>query len=429
VSRAEIEPSGLVALETISMRACEPNSADYRANVSLVALSFATALAVLAFDLAFPLGVAGGVPYAALVLLGLWSPRRDYIFVLAVVATALTCVGYALSPPGGIPWVVFVNRLLALFVIWVTAILGAKRMSAEAELRRAHDDLEFRVAERTAELQQANDSLRLEIAERQRTEAHLHAAKEEADRANHAKSKFLANMSHEFRTPLNAIIGFSEILKDEIFGPLENQRYRGYAGDIHDSGIHLLHVINDVLDIERVEADKLELEETSVKLETILRSCARMMRGRFEQAGLKLRTNIPSDLPELWVDETKIKQIAVNLLSNAAKFTPRGGEVRLGAEVREDGCVEFSVADSGVGMAPEDIPVALTMFERLDHGREIHAEGTGLGLPLAKSIIELHGGTLDIKSAPGHGTRVSVIFPADRRVSVAERPELRAVNG
>jgi signal transduction histidine kinase len=262
-----------------------------------------------------------------------------------------------------------------------------------------------------------NRDLRKTIEERKGAEKALHNAKEEAEAANRAKSEFLAAMSHELRTPLNAIIGFSEIIKSETFGPVGSAKYRDYSNDIHSSGQHLLDLINDILDLSKVESGVDELYEEDVEISEAVRSAVGLVQQRAENKGIKLASDTPSALPKLRADERKLKQILVNLLTNAIKFTEAGGEVKV--RIRCDpkrGC-EFQIIDTGIGIAPEDISKALSQFGQVDSDVRRANEGTGLGLPLTKALIELHGGTLDLHSEVGKGTTVTLWFPAERIVS------------
>jgi len=268
----------------------------------------------------------------------------------------------------------------------------------------------------------------LDISERKRVEADLRRAKEEAELASRSKSEFLANMSHELRTPLNAIIGFADILKGEIFGPLGDLRYADYAADIHDSGLHLLKLINDVLDVSKVEFGKIELAEEAVDIVSVVEGCIRLMRERVDAAGLHLTHAMPLTLPLVQCDELRMKQVLLNLLSNAVKFTPAGGSIALRAELDDNG-LGITVADTGIGIAPGDIEKALRPFGQIDSRLARKYQGTGLGLPLAKSMIELHGGRLDIDSAPGAGTRVTLWLPAERMLFPAGPRCLAAVEG
>ena len=250
-----------------------------------------------------------------------------------------------------------------------------------------------------------------------RAEQRLLASKEEAELANRAKSAFLANMSHELRTPLNAIIGFSEIMQQELLGPLGSARYHGYVRDIRESGRHLLQIINDILDLSRIEAGQMQINEEPVDLSRVAVACLRMVDERARAHNLKLATDLPAGLPQVRGDERLLKQVLLNLLSNAVKFTMDGGEVRTVARVAGDGWLELSVADDGIGMAPEQIPQALQPFTQIDSSLSRRFEGTGLGLPLVKSMVELHGGRLLIDSAVGRGTRVTVRLPPERLVA------------
>jgi len=246
------------------------------------------------------------------------------------------------------------------------------------------------------------------------TLADLEVARDEAETANRAKSEFLATMSHELRTPLNAIIGFSEMIKDETLGPDAVERYREYAQDIHFSGQHLLSLINDILDLSKVESGSEELHDDVIDVPTLLGSVDRLVRHRAEKGEIKLEQDVPGDLPGLAVDERKVKQILVNLLTNAIKFTEPGGTVTLKAWCRLDSGFVFQITDTGIGIEPKDIPKALSRFGQVDSALSRKQMGTGLGLPLSKALTELHGGSLDLQSQPGIGTTVTVRFPAAR---------------
>jgi signal transduction histidine kinase len=250
------------------------------------------------------------------------------------------------------------------------------------------------------------------IAEREK-------ARDQAEAANRAKSSFLATMSHELRTPLNAVIGFSEMMQNEVFGRLGDPRYHAYAGDICDSGSHLLAIINDVLDLSKAESGKLELNEELFDLRDVVVDITRLTENRLASAGLTGTIDLPAELPLVHGDELKTRQMLLNLLSNAIKFTPPGGSVAV--SVRED-CehgVAIVVADTGIGIAEQDLDRVLQPFEQADSSLARTHEGTGLGLPLVKAMIELHGGTLTLKSALDKGTEVTIVFPAERIVSTA----------
>ena len=253
--------------------------------------------------------------------------------------------------------------------------------------------------------------------ERKRAHMQLLEEKDRAELANRTKSEFLANMSHELRTPLNAIIGFSEILHNELMGPLGVDCYKEYALNIKESGTHLLDIINDILDLSKIEAGKVQLLEEIIDLSRTIKSCTRLMDVRAANAKVTLVAKISPTLPALRADERKIKQILINLLSNAVKFTPEGGQVTLTAARLEGSGVEIIVQDTGIGIAADDIAKALAPFNQIDNSLSRKYSGTGLGLPLAESFTRMHGGSLALESAEGQGTRVTLYFPESRVVS------------
>ena len=242
----------------------------------------------------------------------------------------------------------------------------------------------------------------------------LDEARLEAESANRAKSSFLAVMSHELRTPLNAIIGFSELIRDETFGPVGNDRYLDYINDINQSGAHLLELINDVLDLSKIDAGRLEMQKDLVDVARVTQGSLDMVRERAENRGLTLMSDVPAEPPGLLGDGRRIKQIVINLLTNAIKFTESGGTVRAEVALEPDGALLISVSDSGIGIAPDDIPKALERFGQVDNELSREQEGTGLGLNICTSLMEMHGGTLELESEVGVGTTVTLRFPADR---------------
>ena len=267
--------------------------------------------------------------------------------------------------------------------------------------------------------------LRVHIAELEAIRGELNMALESAHAASQTKSAFLANMSHELRTPLNAIIGFSELMMSEAFGPLGSPRYKSYCADIHKGGAHLLSLINDILDISRLEAGKAELTERAVDLAQLLRETCTMVENHARDAGLVLALEIEPDLPHLMGDERRVKQILLNLLSNAIKFTPAGGKVTLSAGLA-DCAIRVMVEDTGIGISKEDLPKAFESFGQIDNRLSRQYEGSGLGLPLARHLAELHGGSLSIESEVDRGTRATLSFPAARSISEDRQGGLRS---
>jgi signal transduction histidine kinase len=253
-------------------------------------------------------------------------------------------------------------------------------------------------------------STRLLIEEKGKSEQLL--AKSEA--ANHAKSEFLAVVSHELRTPLNAIIGFSEFLKMEMFGPLGSSRYKSYSEDIYRSGQHLLHIINDILDLSRAEANKLEITEEKFNLGDMINGCLRMFRNKAAEEGLRLSHRVSEDL-HVSADQRLMNQVVINLLSNAIKFTPTGGAITVTAFSDPNDNCSIQVIDTGIGIAEENINRVLEPFIQVESASARSHEGLGLGLPLVKRIMNLHGGTIEIESTLGKGTTVTVTLPGWRR--------------
>ena len=241
----------------------------------------------------------------------------------------------------------------------------------------------------------------------------LIAANEEAEAANRAKTEFLANMGHELRTPLNAIIGFATIMREATFGPMA-EKYVEYATVIAESGEHLLAIINGILDMARAETNHLVLVEEEVEIARAVAFSLGTIEEMARRTGIDCQAEIPENLPRFFGDAAKLRQILINLLSNAVKFTPAGGSVRLSVEKEPDNGLAFRIIDTGIGIAPEQLSLALTPFGQIDSGLDRKFEGAGLGLPLAKSLVELHGGMIDIDSALGKGTTVTARFPPTR---------------
>jgi two-component system, cell cycle sensor histidine kinase PleC len=302
-------------------------------------------------------------------------------------------------------WVQISERTTAEGGLVVTAA-DITALKAQEEARRVNED-ELRRA--VVNLERSQEQLS-ELARKYENE------KVRAEGANQAKSEFLANMSHELRTPLNAINGFSEIMVAEMYGPVGDARYKDYARDILNSGQHLLALINDILDMSKIEAGKMNLRFEPVALEDVAEDALRLVRNRAEAAGLSLRLDF-SDLPEVEADYRAVKQVLLNLLSNAIKFTPRGGLITVRAERRDDPLgerVRISVQDTGIGIPPEDLARLAQPFEQIESQHAKTQQGTGLGLALTKSLVEMHGGLLDLRSAPGQGTSATFSLPVSQ---------------
>ena len=260
----------------------------------------------------------------------------------------------------------------------------------------------------------ATQATEIDITDRHLSQEALRDAKDQAEQANRVKSQFLANMSHELRTPLNAIVGFSDMIGQELLGPIPEQRYVGYARDINASGQHLLAIINDILDLSRIEVGQADLDETEVDLREAVAACLRLIAPRAEQSGLTLKFALPEALPHLRADDRRLKQIVINLLSNAVKFTPTGGTISIEASLPSDGGLRLSVTDSGIGMAPDDVERAQQPFVQLDTSLSRKFEGTGLGLALCRMLAEMHQARLEIESTLNIGTTVSLLLPPER---------------
>ncbi len=254
----------------------------------------------------------------------------------------------------------------------------------------------------------------VDITRRKVIEAALLKAKTHSDMASRAKSEFLANMSHELRTPLNAIIGFSEILKNELFGPLGKEEYKEYSQDIYNSGTHLLQIINDILDMSKIEAGKRDLKEEAMLVQDVARVAFKMVKPKADSRSIDLEDNVPEDLPILYAEQLAVKQILINLLNNAVKFTQEGGRVELSTSFSDKGEMILTVSDTGIGMRAEDIEKALSAFGQIDGELSKKESGTGLGLTLVKQLTELHGGYIKVESEVNQGTKIHVVFPENR---------------
>jgi signal transduction histidine kinase len=334
------------------------------------------------------------------------------LFLVAIVGlhfTAMAAVTYSYNPLVAEAQGLLAPEVLAVAVAAVAVLILGLGMGLAV--------VDHHLAERAAG---EASRLRAHIVELEATKAELEETLREravaltkADAASKSKSAFLAAMSHELRTPLNAIIGFSEMMSVQAFGPLGNPQYRNYANDIHGSGKHLLSLISDILDISRLEAGKAELHAETVDISALVKDCLRMVEHQADNAGIVLSEDVAPGSPRVLADERRLKQVLINLLSNALKFTPAGGTVCVRVRSTLEGmfvCVE----DSGIGIAPEDIVRAFENFSQIDSTIARHQQGAGLGLPLSRQLMELHGGTLTLQSVVSVGTIATAFLPAAR---------------
>jgi len=346
------------------------------------------------------------------------------LFLIGIVGmhfTAMSAVVYIPDSRVQVSGVVIAPDVLAIAVaasvalIMALGLVGAlvdhhlaKRASGEAERLRGHI---LALEETKRELETTSENLR--------------AALLAADGANLAKSQFLAAMSHELRTPLNAVIGFSEMLTMEAFGPLGHARYHEYARDIRSSGAHLLALINDILDLTRLDAGVTELDEEKINVADLIGPVLRMMQAQAAESDVAIDRRIEPRLPRILADKRRVHQVLINLVSNAIKFTPSGGNVRVSV-FRAGAEMAVSITDTGIGIAPEDIPKAFERFRQIDSALSRKYEGSGLGLPLARQLMELHGGRLVLESKLHQGTTVTVYFPAERVLDERIEPAVAA---
>jgi signal transduction histidine kinase len=272
----------------------------------------------------------------------------------------------------------------------------------------------YAILERCFERRQLQEERRAAHQALRRAKEEAEATRNLAEAASQAKSDFLATMSHELRTPLNAVIGFSQIMMGETLGPIGSPQYRVYAKDIHDSGVHLLEIINDILDLSKAEAGKLELDEDWVDVQAAAAAACRLIGPRAERAQVTIVERIGPNLPPLWADERKLKQILLNLVSNSVKFTPAGGRVEVSASLELPEGLSILVQDTGIGIHSADLGRVLEPFVQVENSLTRSYQGSGLGLPLAAKMTELHGGKLTIASQLGRGTLVRLAFPGER---------------
>ena len=341
-------------------------------------------------------GVLWGVGFAFL-----WPAESSYhqMFLgLVVASVAATMAGFLSSHMSGV--IAFLATLLAVVLAGIARHWGDQGYLLMAAFAAPYGLVLFGVARYINRL--LVDSLRLRFQ--------LAAAREAAEAASRAKSEFIANISHELRTPLNAIIGFSEMMKEQMLGP-SSDRYMQYARDIHQSGTHLLAIINDILDLSKIEAGKMELVPEELDLAEVVNDALNIVRENAERSGLTLETRVPAPAPRLRGDGRIVRQILLNLLSNAIKFTPIGGRVAVEVRREAGGNVVLTVQDTGIGIAEKDIPKVLEPFGQVESAYTRQYQGTGLGLPLVRSMVELLGGRFDLQSTVGTGTTASIDFP------------------
>jgi two-component system cell cycle sensor histidine kinase PleC len=372
----------------------------------------------------------GGVALSLLALFTLVADTGDLtpvMFAMALVGVASNAVATHMLPPATLmstlPVTVTVSTALIAVGGTLNYILAAVTVCGEIFFvflaRQLHGSLLETITH-----QSEKDTLiyELEEARNMSDEARRHA-----EQANIAKSQFLATMSHELRTPLNAIIGFSEVLKSELLGPHQVPQYKEYAADIHGSGQHLLNLINELLDLSRIEAGKYELNEEAVSLVDIAADCKRMMELRAKSKGIELVFSVGDNLPKLWGDERAIRQVVLNLLSNAIKFTPQQGKVTLVVQRSGDGGQLISVKDNGPGIPESEIETVLSSFGQGSLAQKTAEQGAGLGLPIVQKIMDLHQGRFDLFSKLRFGTEVIATFPRarvmDALAPVVERPD------
>ncbi|KIZ47672.1 MULTISPECIES: ATP-binding protein [Rhodopseudomonas] len=319
--------------------------------------------------------------------------------IAALAATAPVTLAIALNFALGATFDNYVLALLAITAEVYFALLA----------RRLHS-----TTLATLEARAEKDAL---IGELEQSKAISDEARHRAEAANVAKSRFLAQMSHELRTPLNAILGFSEVMKSEIFGGHAVAVYKDYSADIHNSGVHLLNLINEILDLSRIEAGRYELNEEAISLVHVVADCHHLLKLRASSRGITIHEVFEQDMPRIWGDERAARQIVLNLLSNAIKFTPQGGEIWLKVGWTASGGQYLSVKDTGSGIAEDEIPIVLASFGQGSNSIKSAEQGAGLGLPIAKSLVDMHGGTFTLKSKLRVGTEVIITFPPERVMS------------
>ncbi|MEK4033395.1 HAMP domain-containing sensor histidine kinase [Methylocystis sp. IM3] len=336
-------------------------------------------------------------------------------FNTMITATVPAAVYAAIAPSSitAVAYVAFINRGAAETLVALLAMVASAQFFFYSLARRFHH-----LASESLFVRAEKNEL---IAELEQAKANSDEARRRAEEANLAKSRFLATMSHELRTPLNAILGFSEVLKSELFGAHANPAYRDYSADIHASGQHLLMLINEILDLSRVEAGRYDLKEESVSLIAIAQDCRHLLNLRAEKRDIELIEAVEPSLPRIWADERAVRQVILNLLTNAIKFTPRGGQVTLKVGWTSAGGQYIAITDTGPGIPEEEIAVVMSSFGRGALAQKNADEGSGLGLPIVKGLVELHGGQFMLRSKVREGTQAIVIFPPQRVMNALPR--------
>jgi two-component system cell cycle sensor histidine kinase PleC len=352
----------------------------------------------------------------AAILLNSQDPNaKPFVIVMLLLTTAFNVMVTA-TIPAAVYATIFPPSLTALVIVSsqgpndasvaLFALVGAAQVFFFVLAKRFHqlayEGLFFRAEKNEL------------IAELEQAKANSDEARRRAEEANLAKSRFLATMSHELRTQLNAILGFSEVLKNELFGPHANPAYKDYANDIHNSGQHLLMLINEILDLSRIEAGRQELKEESVALANIAQDCKHLLAIRAQKRDIRMVEVMEPQLPRIWADERAVRQVVLNLLTNAIKFTPQGGQVTIKVGWTAAGGQYVAIKDTGPGIPENEIPVVLSSFGRGTLAQKNADEGTGLGLPIVKGLVELHGGQFVLKSKVREGTEAIVVFPPQR---------------
>ncbi|WP_332698760.1 sensor histidine kinase [Bosea sp. (in: a-proteobacteria)] len=358
-----------------------------------------------------------GLAWALLPLLfvGIEAPGAHFFLTTTLlIVSALTVMLAATMPMAVYAGLVPITAAIVLFFSFRSGIDSATMLMMAASAQLFFIFLANRLystSVATIEFRAEKDAL---IAELGTAKANSDEARRKAEEANLAKSRFLATMSHELRTPLNAILGFSEVMKNEVFGEHANSAYKEYSGDIHGSGQHLLNLINEILDLSRIEAGKYELNEEALSLAGIADDCVHMLNLRAKAKSQTIRQAVEPDLPKIWADERAIRQVVLNILSNAIKFTPQGGDISVKVGWTATGGQYVTVTDTGPGIPEDEIPVVLQSFGRGSLAIKTAEQGSGLGLPIVKGLIDLHNGGFSLKSKPRAGTEVTITLPAER---------------